>query len=254
MHGRQAFRPGPDAAGFRPEWSGPELDRGVTMRSVTEIAAKGFGLAAALLIGAAADAATFITTVRGVVTEQFVTPLTRPGATSPINVGDEVVATFRYTLPAGSAAGQTVAMFNGNLATFRIGGISWTSDADHLGALAPPRLTTGADPLSDYFSTMENTAGDLRIRRNSFTISHFGYDLYEGPGFRGTFDPATAITSEIEMGNLSVTNLAAVPELAMWAQLIAGFGAIGIAVRQRRSRRMKWQGLVARLSGRVREG
>lgn len=51
----------------------------------------------------------------------------------------------------------------------------------------------------------------------------------------------------------SVASLAAVPEATVWAQLIAGFAIVGTAIRQRQKRRAKWLGLVARLSGRVRE-
>lgn len=62
-----------------------------------------------------------------------------------------------------------------------------------------------------------------------------------------------AIAAETSAEAQSLASLVAVPEVAVWLQLIIGTGLVGLAVRQRRSRRAEWRGLVARLSGRVRE-
>lgn len=212
------------------------------------------GLAVALLASSSANAATWITSLTGQVTEQFSTIFTAPGVTSPIKVGDTITATFRYT--DGHSVSESLstrfAMFGVNKATFSVAGLSWSSDNDFLADLSPPHFIAGANPLSDYFSTMSSLqgGGDLRLRRYAFEIGEFGYGpLYMGPGFRGTFDVASLKTVE----DTSVASLAAVPEATVWAQLIAGFAIVGTAIRQRQKRRAKWLGLVARLSGRVRE-
>jgi hypothetical protein len=212
------------------------------------------GLAVALMASSAANAATWIATLTGQVTEQFVTALTAPGVTSPIKVGDTVTATFRYN-DAGTVSEALAVRFGmagANKAVFSVAGLSWSSDQDFLQGQPAPQFAPGADPLRDYYSTMSglHDGGDLRIRRYAFEIRDFGYgELYVGPGFRGTFDPATLKTVE----DVSVASLAAVPEATVWAQLIAGFAIVGTAIRQRQKRRAKWLGLVARLSGRVRE-
>lgn len=212
------------------------------------------GLAVALMASSSANAATWIASLTGQVTEQFATIFTAPGATSPIKVGDTITATFRYT--DGHSVSESLstrfAMYGVNAATFTVAGLSWSSKDDFLADLAPPHFIAGADPLSDYFSTMSSQqgGGDLRLRRYAFEIREFGYGTpYTGPGFRGTFDPASLKTVD----EASVASLAAVPEATVWAQLIAGFAIVGTAIRQRQKRRAKWLGLVARLSGRVRE-
>jgi hypothetical protein len=212
------------------------------------------GLAVALVASSSANAATWLATLKGTVTEQFATFLTTAGATSPIKVGDTISATFRVTDNAsvGESLSGRFGMFGINKATFSLAGYSWSSDDDFLADLSPPQLTGGADPLRDYFSTMSSRqgGGDLRLRRYSFEIGEFGYGApYRGPGFRGTFDPTSYSVARED----SVAALAAVPETALWLQLIAGFAIVGTAIRQRQKRRAQWLGLVARLSGRVRE-
>lgn len=211
------------------------------------------GLAVALIASGSAQAATWVATITGTVTDQFATIFTTTGTTSPIKVGDTITATFRYSdneTVSESLSGR-FKMLGGNKATFSVAGLSWSSDNDFLADLDPPRFAAGADPLSDYFSTMSHVSGgpDLRIRRYRFEIGEFGYnDPYSGPGFSGTFDPAS-----LRINEASLASLAPVPEATIWAQLIAGFTIIGTAIRQRQKRRAKWLGLVARLSGRVRE-
>lgn len=212
------------------------------------------GLAVALIASSSADAATWLATLKGTVTEQFATVFTTPGATSPIKVGDTITATFRVTdnQSVGESLSGRFGMFGMNKAIFSLAGFTWSSDDDFLADLSPPQLSGGADPLGSYYSTMSNRqgGGDLRLRRYAFEIGEYGYnDPYWGPGFRGTFDPASYAVAREE----SLVALAAVPETALWLQLIAGFAIVGTAIRQRVRRRAEWQGLVARLSGRVRE-
>ena len=202
------------------------------------------GLAVALLASTSAAAATYFATITGAVTSMAAGM--DPEATGAVRVGDTITATFRYTAPGEGR----IDMFGGNKAVFTIGGQSWTSDADHLGVDAPPEFATGADPLAHYLSIMEGgDLGDLRVRGYSFTIDDFGYGAYFGPVFQGSFDPATLVTTSDQPGDGG----SAVPELTLWAQMIAGFAVIGTAIRRRTARRKKWQGLVSRLSGRVRE-
>lgn len=208
------------------------------------------GLAVALLASTSAAAATYFATITGSVTGM--TAGMDPEATGAVRVGDTITATLRYTVDpnAGDGPSGRIDMFGINKAVFTIGGRSWTSDADHLGMDAPPQFQLGADPLGSYVSIMEGKdAGDLRVRGYSFTIDDFGYGAYFGPIFQGSFDPATLVTSSDQPVEIS----SAVPELTLWAQMIAGFAVIGTAIRRRAARRAKWLGLVSRLSGRVRE-
>lgn len=208
----------------------------------------GLGLA----VGGPASAATMIVLVDGVVTEQYATLDTLPGATSPIQVGDTITARFSYT--TGDSIGEMLArsfsMIGANLGTFTLDGYKWSSMGDFLGDIAPPQLAAGEDPLAHYYSTMDDApgAGDLRIRGYGFDIGEFGYGLYQGPGFRGTFDKdSVRIYRDGEMIQ------APVPELTTWAQIIAGFVLVGTAFRRRRAARQDWRKLVSRLSGRIRE-
>lgn len=210
------------------------------------------GLAVALIASTSANAATYFATVTGVVTEKTTAWFTDPAVTSPIKVGDTITATFRYT--ANQSVAETLAgqfgMFGMNRTVFTLGGFTWTSEDDHLYGLVAPSFQAGVHPLTNFISVMEGSSkgGDLRVRGFTFDIGEYGYGFYQGPAFRGTFDPASLVSTEEQPAGL-----APVPELTLWAQMIAGFGVIGTALRQRRARRAKWQGLVSKLSGRVRE-
>lgn len=212
------------------------------------------GLAVALAASNAASAATFFATITGRVTEQFATPFTAPDATSPIQVGDTITATFRYQASdsVSTALAGRYGMFGMNKAVFTLGGFTWSSDGDMLDGAAPPVFTAGSDPLVDYVSIMDDApgGGDLWVRRYEFEIGEFGYDLYEGPGFRGVFDRDSLVTAP-DGAPEALAAISPVPELTMWAQMIAGFAVVGTAFRQRSARRARWRGIVARLSGRV---
>lgn len=215
------------------------------------------GLAVLLATAAApAAAATMLATITGRVTEQFDTIFTAPGATSPIRVGDTITATFRYqdSESVSTALAGRFGMFGVNKAVFTLAGFTWTSDGDQLDGAAPPIFTAGGDPLVDYFSIMDDAkgGGDLWVRSYAFEIGEFGYDVYEGPGFRGTFDRESLNVVQEGERFAQRAALSPVPELQLWAQMIIGFTLIGAAIRQRSARRARWRGLVSRLSGRVR--
>jgi hypothetical protein len=209
------------------------------------------GLAVALVASTSAHAATYFATVRGIVTEQSSGWFTDPAVASPIKVGDVITATFRYTanMSVGEGLAGRFAMFGMNQTRFTLGGFTWTSADDHLAGVFAPSFQPGVNPLTGFVSIMEGSSkgGDLRVRDLEFDIGEFGYGFYQGPAFRGTFDPASFSQTE------EPAAFSPVPELTLWSQLIAGFGVIGAVLRERRRRRAKWQDMVARLSGRVRE-
>ena len=197
-------------------------------------------LGAALLgLAAPAGATTWFATMNGTVTSEFATVFTEPGATSPIKVGDTITATFSYN--SGASIGEMLARGLGaNLATFKLGGFTWTSRGDFLGDIAPPDFAA-ADPFAGYEVTTDDApgGGDLHVQGYAFEIGEFGYDLYTGLGFSGTFDPRTLVVmtdgvrSWPDVSNTVPT--APVPEPATWAMMIGGFGLAGTALRRRKA-------------------
>jgi len=208
-------------------------------------------IAAALLAGVSvpASAMTYVAQVKGVVTSQFDTGLTAPGATSSIKVGDTITATFTYmeAETVGEALSARFGMATPKKVTYQLGGYTWTSAGDFGTGLEPISFDAGNDPVSNYYSTMDDAhgAGDLHVDGYAFQIGEFGYDLYEGPGFNGTFDAKTLAVwvngRQIVSPTASTPNFiqpetpaAPVPEPMTWALLIAGFGMAGTAVRARK--------------------
>lgn len=204
--------------------------------------------AAALLLGTApVSAESYFATVSGVVSSQFDTGFTAPGATSPIRIGDTITATFSYMTVDGaaSALGMGFGKVGAKKATFTIGDFTWTSAGDFGSDFEPVTFDAGPDPLARYYSTMDDAvgAGDLRINGYTFEINDFGYDFYAGPGFGGTFDSATlrayrdgVLISEQGRALAAFGNqiAAPVPEATVWMMMIAGFGLAGTALRSRK--------------------
>lgn len=208
-------------------------------------------VASVLLAGVSipASAMTYVAQVKGVVTSQFDTGLTAPGTTSPIKVGDTITATFTYMQieTVGEALAARFGMMGPKKVTYQLDGYTWTSTGDFGTGLDPVSFDAGIDPVSNYYSTMDDApgAGDLHVDGYAFQIGEFGYDLYTGPGFHGQFDaktlavwvngrqivvPTASTPSFIQAGN----TVAPVPEPMTWALLIAGFGMAGTALRARK--------------------
>jgi hypothetical protein len=208
-------------------------------------------IAAALLAGVSvpASAMTYLAQVKGVVTSQFVTGLTEPGATSSIHVGDTITATFTYMKveSVSEALAASFGTMGPKKVTFQIGSNTWTSAGDFGTGLEPVDFDAGPDPLRTYYSTMDDagTEGDLHVDGYAFQINDFGYDLYTGPGFNGRFDSNTLAVwvngeqivfptaSKPQFGQ-SASPSAPVPEPMTWALMIAGFGMAGTALRVRK--------------------
>lgn len=214
--------------------------------------------AAALLAGISvpASAMTYVATVKGTVTSQFDTAVMTPGATSPIKVGDTITATFTW-LKVETVAEALAARF-GSLGpkkvTFGLDGFTWTSAGDFGAGIAPVDFDAGLDPLAAYYSTMDDArgGGDLRVDGYAFNIADFGYDLYTGPGFKGSFDKSTlavwvdgrqivspyvsAPKLDFSAPKLAFSNVTAspAPEPVTWALMILGFTLAGAAVRVRK--------------------
>ena len=155
-------------------------------------------LGAVLLLGAAPVCAeTYFATVRGVVTSTMDTGFMTPGATSPIKVGDTITATFSYMTgdSAGTALGRSFGKVGVPLVTFKVGGFTWSEAGDFGTGFEPLSFDAGSDPLKGFYSTMDDApgGGDLHVDGYAFEIGEFGYDLYTGPGFKGTFDPTTTV-------------------------------------------------------------
>ena len=205
-------------------------------------------VAAALLAGMSvpASAMTYLATVRGTMTEQFATMFTAPGATSPIKAGDTITATFTYLKIETAAEAMAAAMGKmGPKVTFSLDGYTWTSAGDFMARLEPVSFDPGLDPLAGYVSAMDDAkgAGDLKVNGYAFEIGEFGYDLYTGPGFRGSFDKSTLavwingrqVVTPAERRTAAFAAFAApVPEPTLWALMIGGFGLVGAALRRRR--------------------
>ena len=206
-------------------------------------------IASVLLAGVAvpASAMTYVAQVKGVVTSQFDTGLTAPGATSPIKVGDTITATFTYmeVETVAEALAARFGVMGPKKVTYTLGGYTWTSNGDFGTGLEPISFDAGRDPVSNYYSTMDDATGggDLHVDGYAFQIGEFGYDVYEGPGFNGTFDSSTLavwvngrqlVLPTATAPNLGVPAVSPAPEPTTWALLIAGFGLAGTALRIRK--------------------
>jgi hypothetical protein len=197
-----------------------------------------------LAVAAPASAETYFATVKGVVSSEVDTGFTAPGATSPIRVGDTITATFSYNTNAsvGEALARSFGMVGAKKATFRLAGFTWSSAGDFGAGFEPVSFDAGPDPLANYYSTMDDApgGGDLRVQGYDFEVGEFGYGLYTGPGFKGSFDPSTLtvyfngkLMAPIAPAVEQLTSPA--PEPATWAMMIAGFGLAGAALRSRRT-------------------
>lgn len=205
-----------------------------------------------VMAATSANAATYFARIDGVVTSKFETPFTLPGAASPISVGDRMTAVFSYSDSMAGGPGsnvgrslmQSLAHVSTSLATFTIGDFTWTSRGDFLGVENPLLNRPGTDPLDGYYSTMDDAkgGGDLDIANYTFEIGEFGYDLYQGYGYRGVFDRASlAMGTGAQRPQTFQTN--AVPESATWMLMITGFAIAGAGLRSRQrgwiTRRMR---------------
>jgi hypothetical protein len=208
-------------------------------------------VAAALLAGISvpASAMTYVAQVKGVVTSQFDTGLTDPGVASSIRIGDTITATFTY-MEVETVAEALAARFGQmgpKKVTYQLGDNVWTSAGDFGADLQPVDFDAGRDPVSHYYSTMDDAggAGDLHVDGYDFQIGEFGYTPYFGPGFNGSFDASTLAVwvngRQIVFPTHSTPGLtlpsdvtAPVPEPTAWALMIAGFGLAGTALRTRK--------------------
>ena len=207
-------------------------------------------IAAALLAGTAfpASAMTYVAQVQGVVTSQFDTGFTAPGATSPIKIGDTITATFTY-MKVETVAEALAAQFGAmgpKKVTYHMGDYTWTSAGDFGASLEPVSFEANRDPVAGYYSTMDDApgAGDLHVDGYAFQIGEFGYGLYSGPGFNGKFDAKTLAVwvngSQVVFPTASRPSFetavapAPVPEPMSWALMIGGFGMAGAALRIRK--------------------
>lgn len=199
-------------------------------------------------ISVPASAMTYVAKVKGVVTSQFNTALTTSGATSPIKVGDTITATFTsmQVETVAEALAARFGMMGPQKVTYQLGGYTWTSAGDFDASIEPVRFQAGPDPVSGYYSTMDDAqgAGDLHVDGYSFQIADFGYDPYFGPGFNGRFDAKTLavwvdgrqiVSPTVTRPGFNLPNtVALVPEPMTWALMLAGFGFAGTALRVRK--------------------
>lgn len=205
-------------------------------------------LMAAALLGSAgsAGAATYVGELRGSVTSQFATEFTAADAAAGIKVGDTIVARFSYVKSeAGEgslaeAMGWGLASLMTDQVSFELAGHRWTSRGNFLGGLAPLAFGPANDPFRDLYLTTDDApgAGDLHVEGYGFEIGEFGYDLYQGFGYKGAFDLASLTLhsgGDSLVGTRQAVAAVPVPEPAAWALMISGFGLIGGALRRRKA-------------------
>jgi hypothetical protein len=196
-----------------------------------------FGLGLLLvLVCSPASGATYFARVEGTITEKFATPFTET-MSSNIKIGDRITATFSTN--TGDSVSELLARSFSALgayqATFEVSGYKWTSGGDFLNNVGPLTEIDRADPLAGYYALMDDSeGGDLHIREYSFEIGEFGYQMYVGPGFSGTFDKSTLRIAKDGLAFKPLMQLSPVPEPQTWALMLLGFGFVGITARQGR--------------------
>lgn len=210
-------------------------------------------LALALLgSSVSAGAVTIVGEIQGAVTSSFATEFTKAGAPADIKVGDTITARFSYVRadPSGGSAGFAAGNLLGAMITdqisFELAGYRWTSRGDFLDGMVPLAFGAPEDPLANFYLTTDDApgAGDLRVQGYAFEIGEFGYGLYQGFGYAGSFDrstlkfstdgkapPKEQLSAPVALQPDAVT---AVPEPASWAMMIGGFGLIGATLRSAR--------------------
>ncbi|HEV2568203.1 PEPxxWA-CTERM sorting domain-containing protein [Sphingomonas sp.] len=205
-------------------------------------------LALALLgSSVSAHAAVYTGEITGTVTSSFATAFTAPGATGDIKVGDTITARFTFAKseasggPAGWMAGSLLASMMTDEISFELAGHRWTSRGDFLDGMVPLAFGPIDDPLNGFSLTTDDApgAGDLQVQGYAFEIGEFGYHLYQGLGYAGSFDRNTLklwSKNQLIAGPDLSTDIAPapVPEPASWALMIAGFGLAGSALRSTR--------------------
>lgn len=200
-------------------------------------------LALALLgSSASAGAATIFGEISGTVTSSFSTVFTAPDAKPQFKIGDTITARFSFVqaAPSGGSLAAVAGSFLASKITdqisFELGGHRWTSRGDFLLGLAPLAFGPASDPLRDFYITTDDApgAGDLRVEGYAFEIGEFGYELYQGLGYAGTFDGGTLRLlgdGDQMVGESAPVNVSPVPEPASWAMMIGGFGLLGGTMR-----------------------
>ncbi|WP_254447485.1 PEPxxWA-CTERM sorting domain-containing protein [Sphingomonas sp. ID1715] len=205
-------------------------------------------LALALLgTSVSAGAVTYVGEISGTVTSSYLTAFTDPNVPADIKIGDTITARFSFAKsdesggPAAFAAGSLLATMMTDQISFDLAGHRWTSRGDFLDGLVPLAFGSPEDPLKDFALTTDDApgAGDLRVKGYDFQIGEFGYSLYQGMGYAGSFDLKSLkmwANGRPLFRESASAAVAPVPEPATWALMIGGFGVAGAALR--RSRRV----------------
>jgi hypothetical protein len=191
-----------------------------------------------------AQAAVYVGQIQGTVTSRFATEFTTESAAADIAVGDTITADFTYVAGEGEsgslseAMGWSLASAMTDQVSFELAGHRWTSRGAFLSGLVPLSFGPAHDPFQSLYLTTDDApgAGDLHVQGYGFEIGEFGYDLYQGWGYAGSFDLASLMVWQDGELIISPTPASTVPlpEPATWALMIAGFGMAGAALRRRR--------------------
>lgn len=188
---------------------------------------RGYILALALIAGSA-DARTLI--FEGKVTQQQT-----PGTDPLVKLGDTLTIRFDYdpaTQPRAIDAGLTddpsIFLFGPGFQASMDNGLSWgASDIyDDTGVLLSDEIGGAQNFFAYLVPTNTATRPILRVSQNAFSIEPGG-DYY------GNRTPTLGFSGIMNL-NYAMTHA---PEPETWAMMILGFGAVGVSIRQRSSRR-----------------
>jgi hypothetical protein len=131
---------------------------------------------------------------------------------------------------------------NGTSASFNLNSSpipSGTSSTDFLMSDVAGTYNGSPTTFAELFFFVSGEGGGLQLNTQFLTLYDLGGDqLFTGTTSNPTFIPGNYLMStfgsEDHLYSLSISSSSGVPEPATWTMMMLGFGAIGLALRQRR--------------------
>lgn len=183
---------------------------------------RGICVAVALCAAGPASAAIVTVTLTGTIAAKGSSSLTTTSE-SPLKVGDTVNATIRFNDAFEWSPEQerdphlSLLVEAGPFSWREHNTFNW-NDLDFYYAYADGNF---GGMIFEADNDPGDTHPDIKLTGFAFALGDFGYLLYEGPTFQGSFDQSS----------VGITT-APLPEPSTWAMMLLGFGGVGTAIRR----------------------